>query len=121
MLQFSSAQLDALIVAWFYPLVRVLAMLGSAPIFNSRAMPRNIRLAAGLAIGVAVAAAAIFLLAGRAPADRSVAGMVRQTEIRVARQFAKGEKQDVDLSHVRNVTGFRISDKGPGKYVIRAK
>lgn len=57
MLQFSSAQLDALIVAWFYPLVRVLAMLGSAPIFNSRAMPRNIRLAAGLAIGVAVAAA----------------------------------------------------------------
>ena len=44
-----------------------------------------------------------------------------KTEIRVARQFAKGEKQDIDLSHVRNVTGFRISDKGPGKYVIRAK
>ena len=44
-----------------------------------------------------------------------------KTEIRVARQFAKGEKQDVDLSHARNVTGFRISDKGPGKYVIRAK
>ena len=44
-----------------------------------------------------------------------------KTEIRVARQFAKGEKQDVDLSYARNVTGFRISDKGPGKYVIRAK
>lgn len=47
--------------------------------------PRRGRLIAiAMAGGVAIVAAAIFLLAGRAPAERSVAGMVRQTEIRVA-------------------------------------
>ena len=44
-----------------------------------------------------------------------------KTEIRVARQFNKGDKQDFDLSYDRNVTGFRISDKGPGKYKVHAK
>lgn len=44
-----------------------------------------------------------------------------KTEIRVARQFNKGDKQDYDLGSDRNVTGFRISDKGPGKYKVHAK
>ena len=44
-----------------------------------------------------------------------------KTEIRVARKFNKGDKQDFDLSYDRNVTGFRISDKGPGKYKVHAK
>ncbi len=44
-----------------------------------------------------------------------------KTEVRVAQQFNKGDKRDFDLSHERNVTGFRISDKGPGKYRILAK
>ena len=44
-----------------------------------------------------------------------------KTEIRVARQFAKGDHQDFDLSHARDVTGLRISDKGPGKYKIGVK
>ena len=44
-----------------------------------------------------------------------------KTEIRVARLFNKGDKQDFDLSYDRNVTGFRISDKGPGKYKVHAK
>ena len=41
-----------------------------------------------------------------------------KTEYRVARQLAQGEKYDVDLGQVRNATGFRISDKGPGRYKI---
>ena len=41
-----------------------------------------------------------------------------KTEYRVARQLAAGEKFDVDLGQVRNATGFRISDKGPGRYKI---
>lgn len=41
-----------------------------------------------------------------------------KTEYRVARQLAPGEKFDVDLGQVRNATGFRISDKGPGRYKI---
>ena len=47
--------------------------------------PRSGRLIAiAIAGGVAIAAAAIFLLSGRAPAEGAVAGMVRQTEVRVA-------------------------------------
>ena len=44
-----------------------------------------------------------------------------KNEIRVARAFNAGDKQDIDLGHDRAVTGFRISDKGPGKYRVYAK
>ena len=44
-----------------------------------------------------------------------------KTEIRVARQLNKGDKQDFDLGQDRNATGFRISDKGPGKYKIHVR
>ena len=41
--------------------------------------------------------------------------------ITVARRFAKGEKQDIDLGTARQVTGLRISDGGRGKYKVHAK
>ena len=44
-----------------------------------------------------------------------------KTEIRVARQFNQGDKQDFDLGQNRNATGFRISDKGPGKYKVHVR
>ena len=44
-----------------------------------------------------------------------------KTEIRVARRFNKGEKQDIDLGYDRTVTGFRISNQGPGKFKVHAK
>lgn len=44
-----------------------------------------------------------------------------KTEVRVARRFSAGEKQDIDLGSNRNVTGFRISHQGPGKFKIHAK
>jgi hypothetical protein len=39
----------------------------------------------------------------------------------VARRFNAGDKQDLDLGRVRNVTGLRISDGGRGRYKILVK
>ena len=44
-----------------------------------------------------------------------------KSPITVARAFKKGEKQDIDLGSARQVTGFRISDGGQGRYKIHAK
>lgn len=44
-----------------------------------------------------------------------------KTEYRVARQLAPGEKIEIELGQMRNATGFRISDKGPGQYKIRVR
>jgi len=52
---FSSAQLDALLAAYFYPLARILAFAATAPIFNNAALPRRIRLVFGLALTLAIA------------------------------------------------------------------
>jgi hypothetical protein len=39
----------------------------------------------------------------------------------VGRRFNTGDKQDLDLGRVRNVTGLRISDGGRGRYRISTK
>ena len=55
MLSITSAQLDALLLAWIYPVARVLGMIATAPIFGSAVVPRRLRLVAGLVIGAAIA------------------------------------------------------------------
>lgn len=55
MLTLTSLQLDAFLVAWFYPLARIMGMVGTAPIFSNRAVPMRIRLAVGLMLVVAIA------------------------------------------------------------------
>lgn len=55
MISFTSAQLDAWIVAFMFPLARVMGVLASAPVFNSAAAPARIRLMAGLVITIAIA------------------------------------------------------------------
>lgn len=50
MISFTSAQLDAWIAAFLFPLARIFGLLASAPIFNNAAQPQRIRLAAGLVI-----------------------------------------------------------------------
>jgi flagellar biosynthetic protein FliR len=57
MLSITSAQLDALLLAYVFPLVRVMAFLGAAPIFNNIAVPRRVKLIVALAVGFAVASA----------------------------------------------------------------
>ena len=57
MLVLSSAELDALLVAWLFPLARVLGFMAVAPIISNRAVPTRIRLAIGLAITFALASA----------------------------------------------------------------
>ena len=54
MISFTSAQLDAWITAFLFPLARIFGLLASAPIFNNVTQPQRIRLAFGLVITVAL-------------------------------------------------------------------
>lgn len=55
MLSITSAQLDAWVAAFAFPLVRILGVIASAPFWNVAAIPRRVRLILGLAITVALA------------------------------------------------------------------
>ncbi len=57
MIAIDSAQLDAWLALFIFPLTRILALLATAPVFSNAAMPRRIRLVAGLAIAMAMAPA----------------------------------------------------------------
>ncbi|MBK9446498.1 MAG: flagellar biosynthetic protein FliR [Betaproteobacteria bacterium] len=54
MISFTSAQLDAWIVAFFFPLTRILALLAAAPPFSNASVPRRSKLMLGLAISLAL-------------------------------------------------------------------
>jgi flagellar biosynthetic protein FliR len=54
-LSISSAQLDAWLGLFMFPLTRILALLATAPVFNNTSLPLRIRLALGLAITFVVA------------------------------------------------------------------
>lgn len=57
MLSITSAQLDAMLLAWVYPLMRVLGLITSAPVFGNRAIPLRIRVAVGMALTLVITAA----------------------------------------------------------------
>ena len=57
MITVTSTQLDAWIAVFFFPLARILGLMATAPFFSNAAMPRRIRLLAGLAIALALAPA----------------------------------------------------------------
>ncbi len=57
MIAIDSAQLDAWLALFIFPLTRILALLATAPVFSNAAMPRRLRLVAGLAVAMAVAPA----------------------------------------------------------------
>jgi flagellar biosynthetic protein FliR len=57
-LSVTSAQLDAWLAAFMYPLARLLGMMMSAPIFSNRGMSARFRLGVGLGIAIAVLPAA---------------------------------------------------------------
>lgn len=54
MITVTSAQLDAWLAAFIFPLARILALLATAPIFNNAAQPVRIRLMTGLVITFAL-------------------------------------------------------------------
>lgn len=54
MLSVTAAQLDAWLAAAAFPLARLLGLFATAPIFSNRGMPARVRLAAGLAVGIAL-------------------------------------------------------------------
>jgi flagellar biosynthetic protein FliR len=53
-INFSSADINAWIVAYFFPLARILALLAAAPPFNNAALSTRVRLSLGLAIAIAI-------------------------------------------------------------------
>lgn len=57
MISVTSAQLDAWLAAFFFPLTRILALLAIAPIFGNAAIPLRIKLATGLVVTLAIAPA----------------------------------------------------------------
>lgn len=56
MVGFTTADLLAALAAWWLPFCRVAALFASAPVLSHRAAPVRVRLAAALAVSVAVAA-----------------------------------------------------------------
>jgi flagellar biosynthetic protein FliR len=55
MINVTAAEINAWVVAFLFPLARVLALLSAAPPFNNPALPTRIRLILGLAITFAIA------------------------------------------------------------------
>lgn len=55
MLNLTAAQLDAMLVAWIFPVVRVLTALTTGPVLGGSSTPRHLRLVFGLVVGIAVA------------------------------------------------------------------
>jgi flagellar biosynthetic protein FliR len=54
MISLTSAEINAWIVAFFFPLARILAVLVSAPPFNNAGLSTRVRLVLGLAIALAI-------------------------------------------------------------------
>jgi flagellar biosynthetic protein FliR len=54
MITFTTAELNALIAAFIYPLSRILALFVSSPPFNNASLPGRVRLMLGLAVTVAI-------------------------------------------------------------------
>ena len=57
MISFTSAELNAWIGTFFFPLARILALLAAAPPFNNAGLTTRVRLVLGLTIAVAIAPA----------------------------------------------------------------
>ena len=55
MISFTSAELNAWIAAFFFPLARILALLAAAPPFNNAGLTTRVRLVLGLALVTAIA------------------------------------------------------------------
>ncbi|WP_153132439.1 flagellar biosynthetic protein FliR [Dechloromonas hortensis] len=54
MISLTSAQIDAWIAAFIYPLARILAFIAAAPLWSTAGIPRRTRLILGIAITVAI-------------------------------------------------------------------
>ena len=55
MISFTTSQLNAWIVAFIYPVARILAFSASAPFLNNAGLPKKLRLTLGLALTIAIA------------------------------------------------------------------
>lgn len=74
MITITSAQLDAWILAYMFPMARILGVMATAPVFNNDAMNMRARLICGLAIAMALAP--VLPPMPRMPADSWQAGAI---------------------------------------------
>jgi len=88
MFTISAAQLDALLLAYVFPLVRVMSFLATAPIFNNIGLPKRVKLVVALAVGVAVAASLPPQNLGSPGSYIGLAVMAQQLMIGVGMGFA---------------------------------
>ena len=58
MFTITTGQIDALLLAWVFPMVRVMSFLATVPVFNNVAIPQRIKLIIALAVGTACRACA---------------------------------------------------------------
>ena len=54
MISFTSAEINALLAAYVFPLARILSLLASAPPFSNAALPRRVRLILGIVVCIAI-------------------------------------------------------------------
>lgn len=87
MLTFTSAQLDAWLAAFVFPLTRILALVATAPVFSNVALPRRVRLGLGVALAVALAPLLPLLPAISPGSGIGLAVLAQQVLIGVAMGF----------------------------------
>ena len=88
MISFSSAQLDAWLAMYMFPLARILALLATAPVFNNAGLTVRVRLIVGLAISLALAPALPAMPAISPGSWAGVAVLVQQTLIGILLGFS---------------------------------
>jgi flagellar biosynthesis protein FliR len=87
MITVTSAQLDAWMAAFMFPLARILGLMATAPVFNNSALPRQPRLLIGLAVCLALAPALPPMPAIAAGSWTGLAILAQQTLIGVLLGF----------------------------------
>lgn len=88
MISLTTAQLNAWIAAYAYPLVRILAFIAVAPLWSNAGIPRRTRLVLGIAIAVALAPALPEMPATAPGTWQGLAILAQQFLIGIAMGFA---------------------------------
>lgn len=87
MISFTLAQFNTWIAAFVFPLVRILAFVTAAPVFNNAAVPRRVRLAIGLVLTFAIAPTVTSLPADAPNSGIGLAILAQQVIIGLALAF----------------------------------
>ena len=88
MITIGSAQLDAWIAAYFFPLARILGFIATVPIWSSASIPARVKIMLGIGITVAIAPILPSLPSVQVGTLKGLAVLVEQMLIGIATGFA---------------------------------